>query len=385
MLSFRRKGLDPHRAFIVSLDVAGKKTAMYRFMQGAKEVERVPPNYLAGQLIETFRFKNGSTYELMSFGGCNGFRTPWGSSRPQKADFVIFVIDVFDQDRLVEAVEELSRSMPFLRNETKCCDMWILFNKQDIVPDARRDQYVGNARRCLASVDAQWAGDWTVRIFDTPGLSARTSDGMQAVVDEIAEFLENRCATGPPRHTVEKPQVSQEDAASDHKLLEARILEANEAAPSSDAFWRSILDCTIESWDHYNHLRAGYFVMLDAAGAGKGMVACSDLFILLLNRLREADSKKFPKSPHRTMTVFWLVQLRLAGVGYQVKRGLPCLPSRDDFGQVLLESPSLMDVSLWNQFYSKDLLFSPRAREEWCLPDLQNFPPGKVAGAEKGA
>ncbi|GJD00748.1 ADP-ribosylation factor [Colletotrichum higginsianum] len=85
------------------------------------------------------------------------------------------------------------------------------------------------------------------------------------------------------------------------------------------------------------------------------------------------------------MTIFWLVQLRLAGVGYQVKRGLPCLPSRDDFGQVLLESPSLMDVFLWNQFYSKDLLFSPRAREEWCLPDLQNFPPGKVAGIGKEA
>ncbi|GJD00750.1 ADP-ribosylation factor [Colletotrichum higginsianum] len=129
--------LVPHRAFIISLDVAGKKTAMYRFMQGAKEVERVPLNYLAGQVIETFRFKNGSTYELMSFG-----------------DFVIFLIDVSDRDRLVEAVEELSRSMSFIRNETECCDMWILLNKQDLVPDALREQYVGKARRYLASVDA---------------------------------------------------------------------------------------------------------------------------------------------------------------------------------------------------------------------------------------
>ncbi|GKT71798.1 ADP-ribosylation factor [Colletotrichum tofieldiae] len=177
--------------------------------------------------------------------------------------------------------------------------MWILLNKQDLVPDARREQYVDKARRGLASVTARWAGDWTVRIVDTPGLSAHTNDGMQAVVDEIAVFLKNREGTGPLRHAIEKVQDPQGSVPLDHKLSEARILETNEAAPSSDAFWRSILDCTIESWDHYNHLRAGYFVMLEAADAGKGMVACSDMFVLLLKRLREADSKKFPKSPHR--------------------------------------------------------------------------------------
>ncbi|GJC88750.1 hypothetical protein ColLi_11588 [Colletotrichum liriopes] len=268
---------------------------MHRLMQGAKEVERVPPNYIAGQLIETFRFKNGSTYELMSFGVQNTL----GSNHPQKADFAVLVIDVNGQDRLPEAVEELSISLSFIRNETECRAMWILLNKQDLVPDALREQYVDKARRGLASVTARWAGDWTVRIVDTPGLSAHTNDGMQAVVDEIAVFLKNREGTGPLRHAIEKVQDPQGSVPLDHKLSEARILETNEAAPSSDAFWRSILDCTIESWDHYNHLRVGYFVMLEAADVGKGMVACSDMFVLLLKRLREADSKEFPKSPHR--------------------------------------------------------------------------------------
>ncbi|GKT50981.1 ADP-ribosylation factor [Colletotrichum spaethianum] len=204
MFSFGRKGLDPHRAFIFGLDVAGKKTTMHRFTQGVKEVERVPPNFIAGQLIETFRFKSGSTYELISFGGCNRFRTPWGSSHPQKADFVVLVIDINDQDRLPEVVEELSRLLSSIRNEIECHAMWILLNKQDLVPDAQREDYVDKVRRDLDSVTAQWAGDWTIRIVDTPGLSAHSNDGMQTVVDEIAVFLKNREVTGPLRHAMER-------------------------------------------------------------------------------------------------------------------------------------------------------------------------------------
>ncbi|KAK1573972.1 uncharacterized protein LY79DRAFT_393610 [Colletotrichum navitas] len=125
---------------------------------------------------ETFTFKNGSTYELMSFGGCTRFGTPWTNSRPQTADFVLLVVRVIDRDRLVEAAEELSRSMSFIQHQTKCHDMWVLLNKQDLATGTEREDCVDDARQRLAAVTRQWADDWTVRIVHTPGLSAHTAE-----------------------------------------------------------------------------------------------------------------------------------------------------------------------------------------------------------------
>jgi hypothetical protein len=39
-----------------------------------------------------------------------------------------------------------------------------------------------------------------------------------------------------------------------------------------------------------------------------------------------------------------------------------------------LQSPHLMNASLWKEYYSKDLLFGVKAREHWCIPDIQPLP-----------
>lgn len=74
------------------------------------------------------------------------------------------------------------------------------------------------------------------------------------------------------------------------------------------------------------------------------------------------------------MTIFWLVQLQVAALAYQLEKKLDEFPALDAFADIAVFKPQLMNSGLWRAYYSKDLMFSPPAREEWHLPDLQPLP-----------
>ncbi|KAJ5747505.1 uncharacterized protein N7511_009201 [Penicillium nucicola] len=74
------------------------------------------------------------------------------------------------------------------------------------------------------------------------------------------------------------------------------------------------------------------------------------------------------------MTIFWLVQLQQAIVKYKVHTNEGQFPSWDDFQHVLLDTPALMNTSLWTQYYTKGHMFSTSARQSWVLPDRQPLP-----------
>lgn len=74
------------------------------------------------------------------------------------------------------------------------------------------------------------------------------------------------------------------------------------------------------------------------------------------------------------MTVFWLFQLQVAAVRYAHFKNLIGLPSRDDFVPMLFHTPEIIDAGLWRKHYSKELMFSPKARASWVLPDMAPLP-----------
>lgn len=74
------------------------------------------------------------------------------------------------------------------------------------------------------------------------------------------------------------------------------------------------------------------------------------------------------------MTIFWLLQLQNAILKHKLHTGKEKFPSWNDFQQVLLYTPSLMNTGLWRLYYSKEHMFSETARESWSLPDLRPVP-----------
>jgi ubiquitin carboxyl-terminal hydrolase L3 len=83
------------------------------------------------------------------------------------------------------------------------------------------------------------------------------------------------------------------------------------------------------------------------------------------------------------MTIFWLHQIQIAAVNYQVNNGRDKFPDRGEYAEIALSAPWLMNSGLWRAYYSKDLLFTPEARENWHLPDLQPLPTPAQAKVEE--
>lgn len=75
------------------------------------------------------------------------------------------------------------------------------------------------------------------------------------------------------------------------------------------------------------------------------------------------------------MTAFWIIQLRIAAFNFQFEaKEDAAVPVAQDFRGVLLHSPSLLDTRLWAEYYTKEVLFGPRAREDFVMPDIKPFP-----------
>lgn len=74
------------------------------------------------------------------------------------------------------------------------------------------------------------------------------------------------------------------------------------------------------------------------------------------------------------MTIFWLGQLQVAAANYTQGIGSSKVLQRTDFKDVLLQSPELTNARLWENYYSKGLLFTPEAKEHWRLPDVRAMP-----------
>jgi len=92
------------------------------------------------------------------------------------------------------------------------------------------------------------------------------------------------------------------------------------------------------------------------------------------------------RSFHFTMTYFWIqiVHLGIRNMPPTIASNAeatsasppsePNLPSPDEFGRFLLINPYVVDGNLWADYYTKDVLMSPKAKGEMVLPDKKPLP-----------
>ena len=303
----------------------------------------------------------------------------------KKNSFILFVYDCSDNERLEEALIELQSNIQMMRDADSRY-LWILLNKQDLLSPAKRHQVTAEIRQRFQTLITLHSDVVAATVVDLPGLSSKTGTQLKEVLDIIQKRLtvESAESISDVSSEIEAIKASP-DAGIDmyQQNLLRRVQKSNSTAEDADTFWVAFESGQLETWDHYNHLRAGYFVLLESLTFGRGVVACSNLFIEHLERLRANNPQRFRNTTHQTMTVFWIVQLWYCTKTYQAANHMQDLPQRENFCDILLQSPSLMDSQLWKQFYSKELMFSPEAKHAWCPPTLRPFP--AVLQLEKGS
>ncbi|CAG1981284.1 unnamed protein product [Fusarium graminearum] len=359
-----RKGTE-HTGLVLGNDASGKTTFLYKLLLG-EIVQTIPT---IGFNVETLECPDGDKITLWDIGGCDMIR-PLTRHYMLKDRFVIFIqsCEDLEPDRIEFSMEYLRMAMEMMESfEAK--NLFILFNKQDHLSPENAASIVRDLKSQIEKEIKPYENKLDIRILDYPGLSALNGTHLHAAMEEI------RMALKPTKPTPNvKAEIEQKVKGPSEDDLVNRIRQENATSVDAQTFWKRFLDGSLESWDHYTHLRAGFFVLRDCFARGVGVLGCADEFMAHLNRLREGDPERFRNTAHRTMTIFWLQQIQVAAIEYQANNSPGKFPGQEKYADILFSAPHLMNSGLWRAYYTKDSLFTPQAKENWHLPDIQPLP-----------
>ncbi|UZP46560.1 hypothetical protein NXS19_014372 [Fusarium pseudograminearum] len=359
-----RKGTE-HTGLVLGNDASGKTTFLYKLLLG-EIVQTIPT---IGFNVETLECVDGDKITLWDIGGCDMIR-PLTRHYMLKDRFVIFIQSCEDlhPDRIEFSMEYLRMAMEMMESfEAK--NLFILFNKQDLLSPEDAANAVRDLKSQIEKEIKPYKNKLDIRILDYPGLSALNGTHLHAAMEEI------RMALKPAKPTPNvKAEIEQKVKGPSEDELINRIRQENATSVDAQTFWKRFLDGSLESWDHYTHLRAGFFVLRDCFARGVGLLECADEFMTHLNRLREGNPERFRNTAHRTMTIFWLHQIQVAAIEYQANNSPGKFPEQEEYADILFSAPHLMNSGLWRVYYTEDSLFTPQAKENWHLPDIQPLP-----------
>ena len=124
---------------------------------------------------------------------------------------------------------------------------------------------------------------------------------------------------------------------------------------------RQFVDCelSIENWNHFNRLRLVYF-SLKNFGYDKSI---DQTGWLCKSWNKYKNTIGHSHLWNYTLTKFWIDQI------FSLMLKNPQM----DFAQLYSEYSYLSDGNLHKKYYSNDVLFSDKARNEWIPPNIQNI------------
>jgi hypothetical protein len=229
--------------------------------------------------------------------GCDAIR-PLIRHYMAKDRFLIFIQSCTDTDpdRIEFSLEYLRMGMEMML-EYEAKHMFIIFNKQDLLSEEERPKVVKDLKSRIEAEIKPYANKLDIKILDYPGLSALWGGQVHKAMDEIRKTLKPK---KPAKDT--KAEIEQREKGPSEEELRNRVRTANAESADAKTFWESFLDGNLEEWDHYTHLRAGFFVMHDSFSKGFGLLECADEFMKHLNRLREGNPERFRNTAHKYVT-----------------------------------------------------------------------------------
>ncbi|KAF2501358.1 hypothetical protein BU16DRAFT_555849 [Lophium mytilinum] len=355
-----------HKCVLLGSSWTGKTTLLYKLKTGAV-ITTIPT---IGFNIETVKLGK-KEINFWDFGGCDKI-APLARHLLDSESGVLFLVDVTAQD-------EWYRNFSFELLEMHAKQLldaggqyfWVALAKQDLLPPDTRDETVRKIKEEYESRLRALPQLLKWKIFSQPGLSLLEDDHVWQIFEEIHTTLEQQQKKRPGK---EKSPIAPTTAMPTDEELRAKIGSEGLTDISAGEFWKLLTTAQLPAWDHRCHLKAGYMIYLDVLSKMGSIWDAVEVFLQQLEQLRDSNPQRFTNTQHRTMTIFWLHHIRLAILRYRDEVNDGALPSAEDFQQVLLYTPSLMNGRIWQPHYTKALLFSPEAKENWCLPDLAPLP-----------
>lgn len=149
-----------------------------------------------------------------------------------------------------------------------------------------------------------------------------------------------------------------------------RSKSADDIERDDTLFLSKVEDCTLESWDHYTHIRLGWIVLMKH-GYIQGMEVTAKVIRNFISHSPRTNGKSF----HATMTRFWV---HMIGVGisdmYRNGRDKKENFTFTHFLENMVPKYELWDHNLFKLYFSTAFMFSPEARAEVVRPDINSLP-----------
>ncbi|KAF5328803.1 hypothetical protein D9619_011526 [Psilocybe cf. subviscida] len=171
------------------------------------------------------------------------------------------------------------------------------------------------------------------------------------------------------------PSINLRETSTLASKLASWIMRAQEDnAP--EEFLAQFDTFSLPSWDHYTHIRVAY-VLLTKYGRQDG----KNKIFQGLEKYISSSAQTKGRSFHVTMTYFWIqiVHFGIRNTPPSLEADEKMKPVLDslsphDFAKFLLINPHVADGNLWADYYTKDTIMSPKAKQEMMLPDIKPLP-----------
>ncbi|KAF9526863.1 ADP-ribosylation factor family-domain-containing protein [Crepidotus variabilis] len=371
---------------ILGLDYSGKTTLLYLLKLG-EIVQTIPSMGLNVESIEvplpSRGNKSGGTFKMTGWDigtGCASPRQYIGMLRNYThfTRAIVWVVDSSDRERLTESTEMLTEvlfSITNLGEDIMKIPILILANKCDksngLSIDEIRTAFTKVTTGRLISVFKSQATLQTAQNPQTSGLP-QAFDWLNTALEIVqASEKTGRSITAVPQAPAGAPENDAQRAQTvlAHKL-ESWLNRSEDSDLSDDEYLERFKAYTLPEWDHYTHIRIAYIILTKhGRQEGKNMI-----FNGIQSYIANSQQTK-GRTFHITMTYFWIQIVHLG-----IRNTPPPQPNQSnlsplkEFTRFLLINPNVVDGNLWSDYYTKEVLMSPKAKEEMVLPDKKPLP-----------
>ncbi|CAE6479143.1 unnamed protein product [Rhizoctonia solani] len=352
---------DEKRILIVGLDSAGKTSFLYRMHLG--EIVTTIPTI--GLNVETVKAPTSSLRGPLKLtcwdvGGCDKIR-PLLRHYTAGTEALIWILDSNDRERISEAIQELRIILNMVESDrgkdSTPIPCLILANKQDLQSAMRLDE---------------------VRIKMAPVISARPScavfatslisDNFLSTITPAMDWLYDILSGEKPKDCrPQNPTHAEVDDGLAEKL-NSWVERASKDVPPAE-FLEAFKAINLPSWDHYTHVRIAHTILhTHCRQKGKTMIFDG------IEKYIKTSTRTTGKTFHVTMTYFWIQIVHFGMQSMPTEEMQINYGANEDFCRFLLLNPYVTDGNLWEDYYSKNVIMTPNAKENMVLPDRKPLP-----------
>nr|AOC97518.1 Arf family protein [Volvariella volvacea] len=379
---------------ILGLGASGKTTLLYLLFTG-QIVQTIPS---IGTNVETVSVQI-PTGKLSFIGwdiglGCSDIHQMHGliSSYTTFADAMVWMIDSsLDREWLGRSIEELQaivkttlKKKKRVRRDRQSSQYWS--NKQDLPNAIPVDEIRIKISRAMPR--------HVLSVFKTSLTAPFEASGLPEAFGWLSIALQATVSKKPNAASapgIDTEQITQNPHSSDPLLqrISDWVVRSDSDSSSPEEFLSQFENLQLPSWDHYTHIRIAY-IILTLYGRQKG----KDMIFEGIEKYITQSSQTRMKTFHTTMTYFWIQIIHFGIISTMtiptistsqqpsspaskstiagIKQKPP--PTPLDFPRFLIQNPHVADPNLWSEFYSKELMMSPGAKQAMVQPDKKPLP-----------